>query len=141
MFRPALAVALLAAAPAPHVATGIFEPNVTPLAGADDVLVVTKTYHGGAEGSGAGKMVGAGDPASGTAAYVAAETFTGTLDGRRGGFVLLHRGWMHAGRQELSATIAPGSGTGALAGIAGTLTITIAGKEHRYALRYTLPAR
>ena len=87
-------------------------------------------------------MLSAGTPAPGQpAAYVAIDQFAGTLDGRRGGFVLLHRGTMtRAGGSELSVTIAPDSGTGALAGIAGTLAIEVKNGVHRYDLAYTLPA-
>jgi hypothetical protein len=35
--------------------------------------------------------------------------------------------------------VVPGSGSGDLEGIAGTLTIIIAGGKHSYALEYTLP--
>ena len=84
-------------------------------------------------------MLGAGNPATGTAGYVAIEEVTGTLHGKSGSFALQHFGAMHAGAFELNVRVVPGSGTGDLEGIAGTLTIIIDGRNHSYALEYTLP--
>jgi hypothetical protein len=40
--------------------------------------------------------------------------------------------------QELRYDVVPGSGTGELAGIDGTLALTIDGRGHTYELSYTL---
>jgi hypothetical protein len=57
----------------------------------------------------------------GGSSYVAQERIVGTLDGRAGTFVLEHRASMGEGHPTLmEATIVHGSGTGALAGIAGS---------------------
>ena len=40
---------------------------------------------------------------------------------------------------DLNVRVVPGSGTGELEGIAGTLTIIIAAGTHTYSLDYTLP--
>ena len=85
-------------------------------------------------------MMSAGDPAKGIAGYVAMEMVEGTLAGRTGSFALQHNGTMDAGGQQLNVVIVPGSGTGALAGISGRMTIRIAGREHCYTLSYALPA-
>jgi len=51
---------------------------------------------------------------------VAQERIVGTLDGREGSFVLEHRASMGEGHPTvMEATVVPGSGTGALSGIAG----------------------
>ncbi len=63
----------------------------------------------------------------------------GTLRGKPGSFLLLHRGVMTRGTPDLLVTIIPDSGTGELAGIAGTLTIIIEKGKHSYLLDYTLP--
>lgn len=75
--------------------------------------------------------------------YVALETFQGTLEGRRGGFIMMHRGWQGADKvNHLDVAIAPNSGTGELAGITGSLAIRIdSDGSHHYSLRYTLPAQ
>jgi hypothetical protein len=72
------------------------------------------------------------------AGYVALELVTGTLDGRQGSFVLQHSGTMEGSAMSLSVTVVPGSGTGQLAGLAGTFTIIIEGKQHSYEFDYTL---
>jgi hypothetical protein len=84
-------------------------------------------------------MLTAGSPKAGSAAYVAIEKVSGTLGGRAGSFVLTHVGTMHAGAFQLQVAIAPGSGTGALQGIAGVLEIQNAAGDHTYELVYTLP--
>jgi hypothetical protein len=72
-------------------------------------------------------------------AYVALERVEGTLDGRHGSFALVHRGLVDDGAQDLAIIVAPGSGAGELAGLAGTFHLTIEGGEHRYDLEYSLP--
>lgn len=97
-----------------------------------------KRYRGGLDATGAGEMLTAGTPVEGSAAYVAIERVDGTLDGRRGTFLLQHAGTMGHGEQQLSITVVPDSSTGELAGLTGRLEITIADGEHSYVLEYTL---
>lgn len=134
--------------PVSHHAEGPFDVKMVPLS-TDEVtsgtgmarFSVVKQYHGALDATVKGEMLSYGNPASGEAGYVALEEVTGTLDGRKGTFAMQHWGTMHAGSFELRVEVVPGSGTGELAGIAGTLTITIAaGGKHSYALDYTLPA-
>lgn len=128
--------------------TGTFDVKITPVPAANAApgdmrgrMTFTKTFQGALAGTSEGEMLTAGAPAAGSAGYVALERFTGTLDGRRGSFVMQHSGTMEGGRQALAIAISPGSGTGELAGIAGTATIDIRDKQHYYTLRYELPAR
>lgn len=125
-------------------ATGTFEVRITPVPPEPDAPVdahgrmsLSKTFHGGLQGTGQGEMLAVREGQSG--AYVAIERFTGTLDGRSGGFALVHRGIMDAGAQELSITVVPGSGSGELTGISGVFHLTIVDGEHRYVLDYSLP--
>lgn len=143
---PAIAVALAATASAAEV-RGKFDVTVTPVpaaaAAADDTrgrMTLKKTFYGPLQGTSDGEMLTAGSPATGTAGYVALERFTGTLEGRRGSFVMQHSGTMDGGAKTLSIVIAPGSGTEQLAGIAGTATIDVEGGQHYYTLHYRLPA-
>jgi Protein of unknown function (DUF3224) len=101
-------------------------------------MTFTKTWHGELAGTSDGEMLTAGMPALGAAGYVALERFQGTLAGRRGSFVLQHSGTMLAGRDDLLVVVSPGSGTGELAGIAGTMRIDSA-NGHRYTFDYALP--
>ena len=153
----ALALAALLATGAPAAtreeamrhATGTFEVTLTPethAPAADGALptarmAIAKTFHGDLTGTATGTMLSIGTPAPGAAAaYVALDQVTGMLAGRRGGFVLVHRGTMaKSGASDLSVVIAPDSGTGALTGISGILSIEIAGGVHRYDLSYSLP--
>lgn len=128
-------------------AVGTFDVKTTPLP-PDDATTGTaigryfldKQFHGDLDATGKGEMLGAGDPAKGNAGYVAIEQITGTLQGHTGSFALQHMGTMENLSYKLSVTVVPGSGTGALAGIAGTMVITIADGKHSYAFDYTLPA-
>ena len=102
-------------------------------------MAMAKTYSGALVGSGTGPFVGD----SKVMVYVALETFQGTLNGQRGGFIMMHRGWQGADKvNHLDVTIAPNSGTGELAGISGSLSIRIdADGSHHYALQYKPPAK
>ena len=62
----------------------------------------------------------------------------GTLNGRSGGFALQHSGTMSRGVPHLVVTVVPDSGRGQLAGIAGTMTITIIDGKHLYEFQYTM---
>lgn len=151
-----LAVALLTIAAAPggrgatRHATGTFEVTVTPedQAPAKDGalptsrMAIAKTFSGGLVGTAQGTMLAAGVPRPGdVAAYVAIDQFRGSVDGKVGGFVLLHRGTMtRTGGGELTIATAPDTGTGALAGIEGVLTIEVVNGVHHYDFAYTLPA-
>lgn len=98
-----------------------------------------KTFHGDLEATSKGQMLSSGDPSSGSGAYVALELVTGTLSGKQGSFVLVHRGTMRGGEYRLDVSTVPGSGIGDLAGIDGTMTILIEGSKHSYVFSYTLP--
>lgn len=127
-------------------AEGTFDVK-TPTLAADDATTGTqiarysieKQYHGGLDATGKGEMLGAGDPSSGNAGYVAIEQVTGTLNGQKGSFALQHIGSMKEGGFKLLVVVVPGSGSGELAGIGGTLTITVANGKHSYSFDYTLP--
>lgn len=97
-----------------------------------------KTWTGDLTAEGAGAMFSAGDPAAGAAGYVAIETVRGTLAGRNGSFALLQRGLMLPDGASLEYVVAPGSGTGELVGITGTMDLDPS-KGHAWELTYQLP--
>lgn len=99
---------------------------------------IEKEYQGHLQGSAFGEMLSAGQPQAGEAAYVAIESFFGTLDGRTGGFALSHSGRMHAGGETLHISVVPGPGTGELAGIQGELAIQRESGKHRYTFSYRI---
>jgi hypothetical protein len=126
-------------------AKGTFSVDLVPaaaeLGGAVARFELAKHFHGDLEGSGAGVMLSGGDPQAGMAGYVAIETVTGRLGERTGSLALQQFGTMHDGTQTLHYEVVPGSGSGGLAGITGTLSLTIdADGSHHYVLEYQLPA-
>jgi hypothetical protein len=69
------------------------------------------------------------------------ERVSGTLHGRAGNFALVHRALMRDGTpEEWSVVVVPGSGTDALAGLEGSLRITVEDGQHFYDMEYSLPA-
>ena len=126
--------------------TGSFDVKVTPETvslpnAAHGRLSLDKHYHGPLEGSSVGEMLSGGDPKSGTAGYVAMETFAGTLEGRSGSFQLMHWGTMEGGNFALRIEVVPASGSGDLKGLTGSMKIEVGPKgEHSYVLDYELPA-
>jgi hypothetical protein len=124
-------------------AKGQFDVKITPQESAPDAAVARmllyQEFHGDLEAIAHGEMMAAGEPLTNAGVYVAIDRVTGTLHGRSGSFLMAHRGIRNAEGQELSIVIVPGSGTGQLTGITGTLGIEIVGKEHFYNVEYELP--
>ena len=101
-------------------------------------MALDKTFEGDLVGVGKGEMLTALTPTKGSAGYVAIERVAGRLHGKEGTFVLQHSGTMDKGSQQLSITVVPDSGTGALLGISGTFRLRIEGGRHNYELEYSL---
>jgi hypothetical protein len=98
---------------------------------------VVKAFSGGLDGVSTARLLTAGGPVPTSAAYVAIERFVGSVDGVEGSFVLQHSAVMSGGDGDMTVRIVPDSGTGKLAGIAGTLRIDRdADGTHRYRLDY-----
>lgn len=126
-------------------ATGTFQIQMTgepPYATDDGVAlaraVFTKQFTGDLVGDGRVEFLGARTPVDGSAGYVALERIAGTLGGRAGSFCTIHHGVMDRGARQLTITIVPDSGTGALTGLRGTMTIDIVDKVHHYTIDYAL---
>jgi hypothetical protein len=81
-------------------------------------------------------MLSAMTAVQGSAGYVAIEQVTGTVNGRRGTFVLQHNGIMNRGEPQLTITVVPDSGTDELVGLTGEMTIKIEGGKHFYEFAY-----
>ena len=145
----ALAITTAAAAdkekPTMKQATGTFTVTLAPMRDPDlpadpamGRMRLDKHYDGGLVAEAHGQMLTGMGGVPGSAAYVAVERVEGTLDGRKGAFLLVHRGLMRAGTPSLDIAIVPDSGSGALAGIHGTLGIRIVDGVHHYVLDYAL---
>ena len=128
-------------------ASGTFEVKLTPqkpdnpeAEGANlGRMSIAKQFSGDLQAASRGEMLAAGTDVKGSAGYVALERVSGTLHGRAGTFVLQHSGTMTRGVPQLSVSVVPDSGTGALTGIVGAMTIRIADRDHFYEFEYTLP--
>ena len=125
-------------------AHGTFEVQVTPKKAQDGSnepfaeLLLGKKFHGDFEGTSKGEMLAAQTPVEGSAAYVAFELVSGVLNGKRGSFILQHKGTMRKGVYKMDVTVVPDSGTGELSGIFGTMSILIEDGKHSYEFDYTL---
>lgn len=132
-------------------ATGTFEVKVsptepTPIAKEADTgrMTIDKTWSGDLSGTSKGEMLTGLTKSTGSMAYVAMERVSATLGGRTGTFLFAHLAHTQAGAPQgsgmLNIAVVPNSGTGALAGITGTLTLNITPDNvHHYDFAYTLP--
>jgi Protein of unknown function (DUF3224). len=103
-------------------------------------MSLDKQYSGDLVAHSLGEMLAYRSAVDGSAGYVAMERVTGTLRGHRGTFVLQHSGSMDRGAPTLIVSVVPDSGSGELAGLAGTLAIHIdAQGGHSYMFDYQLP--
>jgi hypothetical protein len=126
-------------------AKGTFEVKISPQAADENVgdptvgrMSIDKQFVGDIDATSKGQMLSAMTDVQGSAGYVALERVNGTLDGRKGTFVLQHLGIMKRGVPELSIKVVPDSGTGELVGLEGTMTIDIVDSKHFYEFEYTI---
>jgi len=125
-------------------ASGTFDVKLTPQAPAEGEspaigrLLIDKQFHGSIEATTKGQMLAFRSQVEGSAGYVAMEQVDGSLDGRKGTFVLQHSGTMDRGQLGLTLTVVPDSGTDELQGLAGSMAILIEDGKHSYTFDYSL---
>jgi hypothetical protein len=104
------------------------------------VATMEKHFAGAVEGRSETLFSSAYDIGRGVGTYVAMESFEGTVDGRSGTFNFAHSATTDgSNRRDEFFVLVPGSGTGELAGIAGTGGLTVeADGTHRIWLDYTV---
>jgi hypothetical protein len=127
-------------------AHGTFEVNIIPQPSEEKQegltplgrMLIEKQFHGDLVATSRGQMLTGMTEVKGSGVYVAVERVTGSLHGRTGSFILHHLGLVVRGVPQLSVSVVPDSGTGELAGIAGTMNIIIADGKHSYDFTYTL---
>lgn len=126
-----------------HV-TGTFEVKLQPQPAREDAglgrMSLDKTFQGPLEATSRGEMLAAQTAQKGSAVYVVIESVQGSLDGRKGGFMLAHRGFLERGAQKQEISVVPDSGTDELTGLRGEMKIRIEGGQHYYDLDYSLPS-
>ena len=101
-------------------------------------LRINKEFQGDLSGTSIGQMLSARTAIANSAGYVAIEQITGTLHGRQGSFVLQHSSSMVRGEAQQSVTVVPDSGTAALEGLTGSMTINNLAGAHSYVFEYGL---
>ncbi|MEO0556649.1 MAG: DUF3224 domain-containing protein [Bacteroidota bacterium] len=102
-------------------------------------ITIGKTFTGDFEGTGLGDglFCGMEEPGNG-AGYLVSERLIGQLEGRSGSFVIQHGGLIGPGVPPTTfGNVVPGSGTGELAGLSGTVEIS---EGHTFTLTYALAA-
>jgi len=108
-----------------------FEPTdyVSPVTTGTTVghALMVKEFEGELSGRSTTQFSFAFDQATGVGTYVAMEAFEGTLLGRTGAFAFAHSATTDGGPDRLHelVVIAPGSGSGELAGITGSGALRI----------------
>jgi hypothetical protein len=119
-----------------------FEPQVPSFKGSNDIKIgrvsLRKKYIGALEALSVGEMLSATTAIAGHAGYIALEQIVGALDGKKGSFVVQHFGLKDATSQDLRVEVIPGSGTGQLSKLRGTMSILTEAGKHYYKLVYTL---
>ena len=101
-------------------------------------MSIDKTFSGDLNGTSKGEMLTAMGSVKGSAAYVAVERVTGTLNDRKGSFSLHHVGVMDRGQPSLEVRVVPDSGTDELRGLTGTLRIIVEAGAHSYEMDYSI---
>ena len=134
--------------PMTQTARGTFVVSLKPLAfeGADPEfklgrMSIDKQISGDLTASTIGQMLTAMTGTDGSAGYVALERVVGTLDGKRGAFVLQHTGTMNRGAPSLVVAVVPDSGTEELVGLEGEFKIIVDEGNHSYEFTYRLPSK
>jgi hypothetical protein len=79
---------------------------------------LTETFTGDIQAESSARSLQA-QSADGSASYCGVQRVVGTLDGRRGSFVLQHQGTLQAKQMKTTWFVVPGSGTGDLRGLRG----------------------
>jgi hypothetical protein len=122
------------------LARGTFEVQMTPQHDPGPVgrMTLAKQFAGDIAGTSAGVMIAYMTETKGSAGYTAIERVEGTLNGKKGSFVLQHSSTMTRGAPKQSIQVIPDSGTDELAGLTGSMTIIIEGKKHSYELEYAI---
>jgi hypothetical protein len=95
-----------------------------------------KVFDGPLQATSVVHMLAVGTAVEGSAAYVAIERVSGTLDGHEGVFFAQHSGVMDRGKPSLSLTVVPDSGTDGLQGLSGSMQIDIVDGQHFYTFDY-----
>lgn len=101
-------------------------------------MSIDKQFRGELDATSKGEMLSAGTDVKGSAGYVAIERVSGSLQGRKGTFVLQHFATMNRGVPHLDISVVPDSGTDELTGLEGTMKIDIVEGHHSYTFKFSI---
>ena|SRR5437868_2550858 len=101
-------------------------------------MTFDKVFSGALELTSKVSMFGIMNKELGSGGYIALEMLEGSVEGKKGSFLLQHSCFMNRGAQEQLIRVIPDSGTGELKGIGGTMTIEIVEGQHVYDVSYCL---
>lgn len=124
-------------------AKGTFEVKVIPQNPDDSAggpfgrMFLDKQFKGDLVGTSKGQMLAAGTAVEGSGGYVAIEIVTGSLNEKKGSFMLQHSGTMKGEAYEMNIIVVPDSGTDELKGITGKFKIIIDKEKHSYEFSYS----
>lgn len=101
-------------------------------------VTVAKRYSGPVVGESVAELLTC-RPTEAEAGYIASDVFTGSVEGRSGSFVMHHGATQDGTEFHLFGHIVPGSGTGDLAGIRGSVRFEHDADGARFTLDYAFP--
>lgn len=101
-------------------------------------MSIDKIFRGELSATSQGEMLSAMTSVKGSAGYVAIEQVVGTLQGKKGSFVLQHFGTMDKGKDRLILEVVPDSGEGDLVGLTGKMKIKIEDGKHFYSFDFEI---
>ena len=101
-------------------------------------MSIDKRFSGALSATSKGEMLSAMTATEGSAGYVAIEQVIGTLNGKKGSFVLQHFGTMNKGTDYLVLEVVPDSGADQLKTISGSMKIKLLDNKHYYEFEYKL---
>ena len=126
-----------------HNARGTFDVRLEPITLAEApelaAMSIAKSFDGDLVGLASGLMLSGGDPAAGSAGYVAIEVVEGEIDGRVGRSALQQFGTLTDADYSLTYLVTPGSGDGAFDGMTGELELSLVDGVHHYDLAWRIP--
>jgi len=99
-------------------------------------MLFNKTFTGALAATSVVHMMAARTPEPTSAAYVALERVTGTLDGKTGTFALVHLGLSDRGEKSLRVSVVADSASAELTGLRGEMQIDIVDGKHYYTFEY-----
>lgn len=118
---------------------GTFEVKSSPISTDENIqkmggigMRFEKVFSGPIEAKSKVSMFGIMNREKGSGGYIALELIEGTIEGKKGTFVMQHSCFMDQGKDQQQIKVIPDTGTGDLKGISGNMIIEIIEGQHFY---------